>query len=311
MATNNSIRHWPTMLLGIIVAAIFLLVIFSYQINMTQTAVLTTLGSIDENIPEPGFHFRWPYPIQIIFKFDSRSRCFDGNVGKLEETLTADGQNIIVGVFVIYKIADVKQFFTSLENVPNAENQLNIWMRGIKDANFGRYKFNQLINTDPKKMKLREVEAQILQELATKAASYGIAVESVGISSLNIPKSISEKVFERMIQERNVVAAGFRAEGAKEAEQIKIETNSKKLDILTNAEAQAKEIRAKGDAEAAQYYIVFKKSPELAAFLRKLDSLRKVMKSKTTLILSTNTAPFDLLKPNADTLEKPAAGTGK
>ena len=60
---------------------------------------------------------------------------------------------------------------------------------------------------------------------------------------------------------------------------------------------------------AAQYLRVFAKNPELAAFLRKLDSLRTIMKGKTTVVLDTNTDPFTLLKSNADVLNMPAANT--
>ena len=70
-------------------------------------------------------------------------------------------------------------------------------------------------------------------------------------------------------------------------------------DLLTDAEAKAKTIRAEGDAEAARHYEVFKANPELAAFLRKLDSLRRIMKSRTTLVLDTGAAPFDLLNADA------------
>ena len=71
--------------------------------------------------------------------------------------------------------------------------------------------------------------------------------------------------------------------------------NDRKLK-LAKAEAEAKQIKAEGDAKAATFYAVFKEEPELAAFLRKLESMRKILPSKTTLILNTNYAPFDLLK---------------
>ena len=109
-----------------------------------------------------------------------------------------------------------------------------------------------------------------------------------------------------MIAERKRVADKYIAEGESEARKIRISADSAKVIKLADAEAQAKEIRAKGDAEAAKYYAVFKQNPELAEFLRKLDSLRVVMKGRTTLVVDTNTAPFDLLKPGAETL-KPAA----
>jgi hypothetical protein len=69
-----------------------------------------------------------------------------------------------------------------------------------------------------------------------------------------------------------------------------------------DAEAKAKEIRAEGDVEAAKSYEIFQKNPELAKFLRKLDSLREIMRGRTTIVVDTNTVPFDLLKPGAENL---------
>ncbi len=301
MATGNFFKHWPTMLLGLVVAAILLVAVFSYQLNQTESAVVTTFGRPTE-VTEPGLHFRWPFPFQRIYRFDHRIRCFEGGAGKLEETMTADGQNILVGIYVNFRIKDVKQFFVTLENMTKAEDQLNSWMRGYKNAAFGRYKFSQVVNTDPKLMKLTEIQNQIKENLVKISEPYGLEIVSVGINTINVPKAISEKVFDRMIQERQRAAAQFLAQGNSRAEKIRIDADREKAITLANAEAQAKEIRAQGDAEAAKYYAVFKENPELAEFLRKLDSLRQIMKGRTTLVLDTNVAPFDLFKPGAEVL---------
>ena len=301
MATGNFFKHWPTMLLGLVVAAILLVAVFSYQLNQTESAVVTTFGRPTE-VTEPGLHFRWPFPFQRIYRFDHRIRCFEGGAGKLEETMTADGQNILVGIYVNFRIQDVKQFFITLENMTKAEDQLNSWMRGYKNAAFGRYKFSQVVNTDPKLMKLNEIQEEIKKNLVQISKPYGLEIVSVGINTINVPKAISEKVFDRMIQERQRAAAQFLAQGNSRAEKIRIDADREKAITLANAEAQAKEIRAQGDAEAAKYYDVFKENPELAEFLRKLDSLRQIMKGRTTLVLDTNVAPFDLFKPGAEVL---------
>ena len=301
MATGNFFKHWPTMLLGLVVAAILLVAVFSYQLNQTESAVVTTFGRPTE-VTEPGLHFRWPFPFQRIYRFDHRIRCFEGGAGKLEETMTADGQNILVGIYVNFRIQDVKQFFITLENMTKAEDQLNSWMRGYKNAAFGRYKFSQVVNTDPKLMKLNEIQEEIKKNLVQISKPYGLEIVSVGINTINVPKAISEKVSDRMIQERQRAAAQFLAQGNSRAEKIRIDADREKAITLANAEAQAKEIRAQGDAEAAKYYAVFKENPELAEFLRKLDSLRQIMKGRTTLVLDTNVAPFDLFKPGAEVL---------
>ena len=152
-------------------------------------------------------------------------------------------------------------------------------------------------------MKLGEIQNSIKADLARQASAYGIEVISVGVNTINVPKTISEKVFDRMIAERKRIADKYIAEGNAEARKIRIEADSKRTIKLAEAEAEAKEIRAKGDAEAAKFYAVFKENPELAEFLRKLDSLRVVMKGRTTLVVDTRTPPFDLLRAGAETLK--------
>jgi len=78
--------------------AIFGTAIFSYQVNETERAVVLTFNKITGE-KGPGLHFRWPLPIQKIVKYDIRLRCYDGNIGKLEEIRTADGKNITAGIY--------------------------------------------------------------------------------------------------------------------------------------------------------------------------------------------------------------------
>jgi modulator of FtsH protease HflC len=308
MTTETEVKktHWPTMLLGVIVAAIFLVAIFSFQVNTTESAIITTLDKIDDRAIEPGLHFRWPYPIQKIYKFDKRLRCFGGSIGKLEDAVVKTGQTVTLKIFVLYRIDNVKKFFNQLgsaDTVQRGEEQLNIWLRDVKLETFGKYDFNQLLNVDPKKMKLHEIEIAMQKKLAKVSKSYGFEIKGVGIEAINIPESISKDVFDRMNNERKVKAEEYTSEGTKKAQEIITEADKERSFILTAAQADAKMIRAEGDAEAAKYYETFKKNPELAIFLRKLDALGNIMQEKTTLILDTDSAPFDMLKMNASNLQ--------
>ena len=301
MATGNFFKHWPTMLLGVVVAVILLIAVFSYQLNQTESAVVTTFGS-PAAVTDPGLHFRWPFPFQKIYKFDHRIRCFEGGSGKIEETMTADGQNILVGIFINYRISAVEKFFRTLEDMTKAEERLNSLMRSAKNATFGQYKFSQVINTKPELMKLNEIQDRIKAALEKDTAEYGIEIVSVGINTINVPERITDKVFDRMIEDRKLVADRYLAEGTVRASEIRNDADQKKAVMLAKAEAAAREIRAQGDAEAATFYAVFRENPELAEFLRKLDSLRLIMRNQTTLVLDTNVAPFDLLKPGSEVL---------
>lgn len=304
MAKEKLLYHWPTILLGIVVAAILLIAVFSYQLDQSESAVVSTLGH-PEKVTEPGLHFRWPFPFQRIYRFDHRVRCFEGGAGKLEETLTSDQHNVLIGIYITYRISDVEKFFVTFRDNDNAEEQLNSWMRGFKNAAFGQYRFDQIINTDPKAVKIAEIQEKIRQDLIRQTSGYGLDIISVGVNAFNVPKTISEQVFDRMIAERKRIADKNIAEGESEAKKIRIKADSDRTIALADAEAKAKEIRAVGDAEAAKYYAKFKENPELAAFLRQLDSLKRVLQGRTTLILDTDTVPFTLLKPQADKLQVP------
>ena len=301
MAKSNLFKHWPTILLGLAVAAILLVAVFSFQLDQTDTAVVTTFGRPAE-VTEPGLHFRWPFPFQRVYRFDRRVRSFEGGAGKLEETITKDNHNIIVGIYVDFRISQAEQFFRTFENITRAEDDLNSWMRSAKKTAIGKYNFSQLVNTDPAKMCLVEIQDQILAELRSKSSGYGLEILRVGINTINVPKDVSAKVFERMIAERKLIADRYLAEGDAEAKKIRIAADRERTIRLADAEAKAKEIRAEGDAEAARSYAVFQQNPELAKFLRKLDSLRQIVPGRTTLVLDTDTAPFDILKSGAEQL---------
>ena len=298
MASGNFFKHWPTMLLGLIVAVILLTAVFSFQLNQTETAVLTTFGR-PSVVAEPGLHFRWPFPFQEVYRFDKRIRCYEGSSGKLEETVTKDGHNIIVGVYVNYRIADVNAFFSKLKDVSNGEDVLNTLMRSAKNTAFGQRNFDQIVNEDGKMLKLDAVTDDIKSSLVKDTAEFGIEIVGVGINTLGVPKTVTEKVFERMIAERKQFADKNLAEGKREAKEIRVKADLERDTIIANAEAAAQKLRAEGDAAAAKFYKEFAKDPKLAGFLRKIDALRLIMEKGTTLVIDTNVPPFDLLKADA------------
>ena len=319
MANGNFFKHWPTMLLGLIVALILLTAVFSFQLNQTEVAVVTTFGR-PEVVEEPGLHFRWPYPFQKVYRFDKRIRCYEGSSGRLEETVTKDGHNIIVGIYVNYRISDVELFFSKLQDIAGAEEVLNTLMRSAKNAAFGKRDFKQIIVYAGQETEqgirdaaqqeqgaadapersvtdLNEIAADIKATLVADTKDFGIEIIDVGISSLGVPETVTEKVFERMIAERRRFVEQNLARGRSEAEKIRVEANLNRDKQIAEAQAEALRLRAEGDAAAAQFYREFAKDPELAEFLRKIEALRLMLRERTTLILDPSMPPFDILSP--------------
>lgn len=301
--TKKKGYYLPTIILGIIVAIIFLLAIFTYQVPAPERALILTMGKIT-GTAEPGLHFRWPLPFQEIIRYDIRKRTFDGNIGRLEETTTKDQKQVVIGINVVYRIKDLIRFKTA-SSVAAAEDYLGSRMRTAKAAVIGKYDYDQLINTDPEKMKLEEMRKEILNYIADDVMErYGLEVTDVLFSAITVPEKTADAIASRMKQERETEAARKRDEGKTRAAEIRINADKEKSKILTLAQGEAKETMAKGDAEAAKHYAVFTQEPELAVFLRKLQAMKKVLATRSTLILGTNAAPFDIFNGS---VIKPAA----
>ncbi len=310
--TSKLLRHWPSVFLGVSVIVIFALILFTKQVRSTEYVIVTQFGKIktiygyEEKVvngvvtniskDDGGLKLRWPQPIQVIYPFDKRIRPFIGKEGRLEETLTKDEKNIIIAVSMNYKIVNPKQFYTAYKTIIKGEKAINSRLRSVRGEVINQYNFSDLININPSKMKTFEVCDKIQNSMNNYFKDYGIQISAVGLSSVNIPEGTTKDVFARMKADRKRVAAESINRGKNEAQRIKDDAYSNKQIMLAKAKSAAETIRAQGDAEAAQYYKIFNKEPKLAAFLRKLEAMRSVTGSKTTLILDTDTAPFDILK---------------
>ena len=100
-----------------------------------------------------------------------------------------------------------------------------------------------------------------------------------------------------MKAERGQYAAKFRAEGRREADELRAKTDAERTVLIAEAQKFAEETRGKGEAEAARIYAeAHAQDPKFYQFLRELETLRKVTRENTTLILDTDTAPFNQLK---------------
>ena len=270
------------------------LVFATFQVRETESALVTTFGKPTREITEPGLYCKWPPPVQWLHKFDSRMRVFEADVG---ETTTRGAVPIIVNTYAVWKIAEPLEFFNAVGTVDEAERKLRSLINDAQNRVIGRHSFGEFVNSDPAKIKFKQIEEEMLADLKqTVREDYGIEIKTLGIKQLKVSEDVSKDVFERMRAERNRRTEATIAEGNAEAARIRADADSKKIELLAAAEARAKAIRGQGDAEAAKYYKMLEEDPELAMFLRDIEVLKKSLESRTTLILSTDTEPFKLLR---------------
>lgn len=301
-------KNFWVILSVLIVIVILLLSSVLYQVRATETVIVTRFGEPVRPETEPGLKTKLPIPIEVVHRFDSRSRLFDETPE--EEITTAGGEPIIVKSYAVWAIADPGRFLISVKDVDSAKSSLGTLLRNAQNSVIGKHYFSEFVNTDPEKIQFEQIENEIASEISQKAMEeYGIAIKTVGIKQVNVPADVTVKVFDRMKADRNRKKEAILAEGRAEAERIRSDAEAKQKELLAVVATQAQAIRGAGDAEAATYYEMLKDDPKLAMFLRNLAALKKILADKTTIILGVETEPIDLLKGIPDM--QPDQGTSR
>lgn len=293
-------KHFSVVVLIVILVAILGLYLVSFQVRETELALVTTFGKpAAEDIEKPGIYFKWPQPIQKVHKFDSRMKVFEADL--VSETTTKNAVPIIVNTYIIWRIAEPLKFFNAIGTVAEAENKLRSQLGNTQNKIIGQHYFGEFINSDPKKIKFKTIEDNMLADIAPIVKdNYGIEVEAIGIKQLKISEDVSTAVFSRMIAERNRKTELIMAQGTAEATRIKNDAIKKETIIMAAAEARAKRIKGQGDAEAARYYEMLKDDPEFAMFLMDIETVKKTLKDRSTIIITTETEPYNILKKLPD-----------
>ncbi len=217
-----------------------------------QVAVVTRFGAPRTVWPDAGLHVKWPWPIEQVWRFDARQRLFNS---RFVETLTRDKKNIVLRTFVIWSVGDPLTFLQSVGDLASAEDRLDGLVTNAKNAVLGRYELVALVSTDPTRLKVPEIEADILADVrGTARERFGVDVRQVGLKQLGLPPENVPFVFEQMRTERQQFAARYRAEGEREAAAIRSQADLDAAKVRAEATQRAAEIGARSEAQAARIY---------------------------------------------------------
>ncbi len=215
-------RNLLTLMIGAVLVLIFALLLFSFQVRKSEIAVVTTFGKPTRPVVKPGAYFKWPWPIQNVYKFDERIQNFED---KFTEDLTKDNTTLLTMVYVGWRINDPKAFFPKFagDKVAEAQKILEDMLRSAKSAVVGKHPFADFVNANEKDLKFDEIETEIkaIVQSQLEANNYGIQIEFLGIKRLGLPESVTQAVFERMTSERQVLISKSQYEGEAEAQKIR------------------------------------------------------------------------------------------
>ncbi len=293
-------EHLGKIVLAFGVVIVLLLATVAYKVDELSDIVLVktfnkiTRVHVGSQSDQAGLHFKWPYPFQRIVRYDMRAQLLEAAI---KETNTVDKYNVLVSMFCSWRIADPEAFHQRMVETEKAVDYIRQQLLAAGGTAISEQSMSALINTDPQKMKLREIEDRtrslMQQAMRMDQAEHntGIEIIRVGIKSISLPGEISTQVINMQKEERNAEAKALEAAGQSEAEAIRARAKTARETILSFADRKAAEIRSRGMQQAAEIYKKFRQEPELAMFLRTLESLQSELQKHAIILLDASVLP--------------------
>lgn len=284
-------KNYTSTILGVVVALFLLAGSSLYVVDQRQQAILFQLGEVVDVKTSPGLYFKIPLAQNVRY-FDSRILTMD--TAEPERFITSEKKNVLVDLFVKWRIIDVKQYYISVRGDEMlAQTRLAQTVNSSLRDEFGNRTVHDVVSGE--RDKIMEI---MRQKADADARKIGVEVVDVRLKRVDLPQEVSESVYRRMEAERKRVANELRSTGAAESEKIRADADRQREVILAEAYRQAQESKGEGDAKASAIYAsAFQPNPEFYAFYRSLEAYTQSFKNKgDMMVLEPNSEFFKYLK---------------
>ena len=307
----------------LVVVALVLVVLSGsfYTVRETEQAILTQFGKpTGDPVTEAGLQFKIPF-IQVVHTVPKQILEWDG---QRTEMPTRDKLYISVDTFGRWRITEPLEYFRRLRDERSAQSRLDDILGSETRNAIAKHDLIEVIRTTqgrkpmldetleeiadgvgrigvlhPIRKGRQKIEQEIFEAAATKLAEFGITLLDVRFKRINYNPSVVEKIYERMISERQQIASRFRSEGEGEAAKI-IGKKERDLSVIeSEAYKTVQEIRGAADAQATEIYAsAYAQSPtaeDLYTFVKTMDTYTKIIDAETTIVFSTDGDLFRFL----------------
>jgi membrane protease subunit HflC len=281
--------------IGAVAAGVFALLLVlgmsMFVVDQRQNAIVFRLGEVVSIKKDPGLYFKVPLLDNVRF-FDVRILTID--TAEPERFLTSEKKNVLVDLFVKWRITDVRSYYTSVAgDEMRAQTRLLQTINDGLRAEFGNRTVHDVVSGE------RDKIMELMRNKANEDASkIGVEVLDVRLKRVDLPQEVSESVYRRMEAERKRVANELRSTGSAESEKIRADADKQKEVILAEAYRDAQRIKGEGDAKASAIYAkAYEINPEFYAFYRSLEAYRASFRNKSdVLVLEPNSDFFKYMK---------------
>jgi membrane protease subunit HflC len=294
-------REKLPLLAGLAIAVLVMTSMSLFTVDQRQYAIVRQFGEIKSVLGEPGLNFKWPL-IQDVRYFDKRIQTFETT--EPERFITSEKKNVLVDLFVKWRIIDVNQYYISVGgDEARAKIRLEQAVNAGLREEFGKRTVHEVVSGERDKV-MEDVRTKADQD----ARKIGVQILDVRVKRVDLPNEVSESVYRRMEAERKRVANELRSLGGAEAEKIRADADKQREIIVAEAYRDAQRIKGEGDAKAVAIYAqAFGQNPEFYAFYRSLDAYRQSFKNKSDLMVIDPSSDFFRYLKGSGSAGKPAA----
>ena len=273
----------------IIVPAVAVVLLAGVAASVTVTAqneykLIRQFGKVDRVIDAPGISFRIPF-LESTQSLPKETLLYDLAAS---DVITKDKKTMISDSSVLWRISDPLKFAQTLNSsIESGESRINTAVYNATKNAISSLTQDQVITSRD-----GELSQMVLNAIGTNMDQYGIELIKFETKQLDLPDDNKEAVYERMISERDNIAATYKAEGSSEAKVIRNTTDKEVAIQISEAKKQAEILEAEGEQEymkiLAEAYGE-KDRQEFYSFVRSLDALKNSMTGgEKTVILSAD-----------------------
>ena len=277
-----------------VIAAAVLLGSSLFSVNMNEYAVVRQLGRVVKVENTPGLKFKMPF-VQTVETISARTILYDIPES---DVITRDKKSMIVDNFVLWRVTDPMAYIRTLNaSMPRAEERIEAAVYNALKNTISSMNQDDIIASTGEKL-----TGMITREANSDIGQYGIEIITSQIKILGLPSDNESAVYERMISERNNIAAGYTAGGASEAQKIRNKTDREVTVLIAEAQKKAAILRAEGEEQYMQVLQEAYNTPEKAEFYeyaRSLDAMKQSLQGDNkTIILNQDSELAHILQGN-------------
>lgn len=276
--------------IGILIGVSAVVVAVGASVTVTQQneyKLIRQFGKVDRVISSSGISFKIPF-IESTQSLPKETLLYDLAAS---DVITKDKKTMISDSYVLWKISDPLKFAQTLNSsVESGESRINTAVYNATKNAISSMSQDQVITSRD-----GELSEQVMDAIGDNMEQYGVQLIKFETKRLDLPDDNKAAVYERMISERDNIAATYTAEGNSEAKVIRNTTDKDVTIQISDAKKQAEILEAEGEQEymkiLAQAYGEEERS-EFYSFVRSLDALKASMKGGNKTIILSSDSPI-------------------